>query len=136
MAYVSQELKSKLSPAIKAICKKYGVKASIGVDNHSTLVLNIRSSKIDFFGIYNKVAAAKPGFTERGGYLAKDSLQVNHYCIDECYTGQAKSFLSEVINAMNVGNFDHSDSQTDYFHCGWYVNVNIGRWNKPYELVK
>ena len=48
MAYVSQELKAKLAPAIKSICKKYGVKASIAVSNHSTLVLNIKQGRIDF----------------------------------------------------------------------------------------
>ena len=52
MAYVSQELKSKLSPQIKAICKKYGVKASLAVRNHSTLVLNVKSGKIDFIRDY------------------------------------------------------------------------------------
>jgi hypothetical protein len=36
---------------------------------------------------------------------------------------------------MNDGNFDKSDIQSDYFHVGWYVSVNIGKWNKPYEVV-
>ena len=31
MAYVSQKDKAKLTPAIKAVLKKYGVKASIAV---------------------------------------------------------------------------------------------------------
>ena len=45
---------------------------------------------------------------------------------------KALAFLSEVIPAMNVGNFDNSDPMTDYFHVGWYVDVNLGRWDKPY----
>ena len=48
MAYVSQEMKAKLAPTIKAICKKYGIKATLAVRNHSTLVLNIRQGEIDF----------------------------------------------------------------------------------------
>ena len=55
MAYVSQELKSKLSPAIKAVCKKYGIKASVAVRNHMTLCLNIKSGAIDFIGNSNRV---------------------------------------------------------------------------------
>ena len=31
MAYVSQEMKRELAPAIKAICKKYGIKPIYGV---------------------------------------------------------------------------------------------------------
>jgi hypothetical protein len=37
---------------------------------------------------------------------------------------------------MMVGNHDRSDIQSDYFDVGWYVDINIGRWNKPYALVK
>ena len=36
---------------------------------------------------------------------------------------------------MNDGNHDRSDPQSDYFDVGWYVDVNIGKWNKPYTLV-
>jgi hypothetical protein len=35
---------------------------------------------------------------------------------------------------MNAGNWDKSDIQTDYFNVGWYIDVNIGKWNKPYTL--
>ena len=45
-----------------------------------------------------------------------------------------KNFLSEVIPAMNNGNHDNSDIQTDYFDVGWYIDVNIGKWNKPYTV--
>lgn len=55
MAYVSQELKAQLAPAIKDVCKKYGIKASLAVDHHSTLVLNISKGKINFFTSYNKI---------------------------------------------------------------------------------
>ena len=48
MAYMSQERKQNLAPAIKAVLKKYGVKATIAVRNHSTLVVNIKSGSIDF----------------------------------------------------------------------------------------
>jgi hypothetical protein len=37
---------------------------------------------------------------------------------------------------MNVGNHDRSDIQSDYFDVGWYVDVNVGAWNQPYELTK
>ena len=48
MAYMSQERKQSLAPAIKAVLKKYGVKGTLAVNNHSTLVLNIKSGSIDF----------------------------------------------------------------------------------------
>ena len=52
MAYMNQERKQQRAPIIKSILKKYGVKGSLAVRNHSTLVLNIKSGKIDFVENY------------------------------------------------------------------------------------
>lgn len=140
MAYVSQEMKKSLAPAIKAICKKYGVKGSIAVRNHSTLVLNIKSGKIDF--LKNYIETTEP---VRSGHLNFDmtveslrgNIQVNTYHTDSQYSGKAKKFFAEVIAAMKGPKFfDHSDSMTDYFHCSHYIDINIGAWNKPYILEK
>ncbi len=140
MAYVSQELKAKLAPTIKAICKKYGVKASIAVRNHSTLCLNIKSGPIDFIENFIErdagVMSGRKMATEQVAYLRKNqSLDVNVYWYKEHFTGKALKFLQEVIPAMNNGNHDNSDIQTDYFDVGWYIDVNIGQWNKPYQFT-
>ena len=115
MAYMSQEKKQALAPKIKSILKKYGMKGSIAVDNHSTLVVNIKSGKIDFGGT---------------------DIGINPYHYKSHYEGVALDFLAELLPAMNEGNHDNSDIMTDYFDVGWYVDVNIGRWNKPYILEK
>ena len=133
MAYMSQENKAKIAPVIKAICKKFGVKASLAVRHHSTLVLNIKSGSIDFIGNFNKTVEAQPGGF-RNGSAAEDSLQVNPYWFHEHFDGVAKEFMTEVFEAMNTGNWDKSDIQTDYFNVGWYVDVNVGKWNTPYVL--
>ena len=48
MAYVSQDRKKSLAPAIKAVLKKYNVKGTLSVRNHSSLVLTLKSGSIDF----------------------------------------------------------------------------------------
>ena len=127
MAYMSQETKSKLSPAIKAICKKYKVKASLAVRNHSTLVLNIKEGSIDFFESFNRLGSqeARPSYNQFRP--ATKSIDVNPYHYKHHFDGKALKFLQEVIPAMNAGNHDRSDTQTDYFDVGWYIDVNIGR---------
>lgn len=131
MAYVSQEKKAELAPAIKAILKKYGVKGSIAVRNHSTLVVNIKSGKIDFIGNYNKIAAGNTA-RQANGYL-----DVNPYWYHDHFDGKAQKFVGEMFAAMKGPDwFDKSDSQTDYFHCAHYVDMNIGQWNKPYVVTK
>lgn len=136
MAYVGPELKAKLAPTIRAICKKYGIKASLAVRNHSTLVLNIRQGNIDFIGNFNETVAQRPGGF-RNGSPAEKYLDVNPYWYQEHFSGVALKFLSEVIPAMKGPDyFDDSDISTDYFHCSHYFDVKVGRWDKPYALVK
>jgi hypothetical protein len=135
MAYFNQERKAQLAPAIKAILKKYKVKGSLAVRNHSSFVLNIKSGAIDFIGNYNNTVAAQPGGF-RSGNPAVKSLDVNPYWYQEHFDGRALDFFKEIFAAMNVGNHDRSDIQSDYFDVGWYVDVNVGAWNQPYELTK
>ena len=136
MAYVSQEMKAKLAPQIKAVLKKYGFKASIAVRHHSTLVVNIKAGKLDVIGNYNETVGASHKYADRFQPVA-GSLSLNPYWYNEHFTGDVKAFFDEIIPAMKGPDFfDHSDIQTDYFHCSHYFDVNIGQWDKPYELVK
>lgn len=137
MAYMSQEHKSKLAPTIKAICKKYNVKASLAVHSHSTLVLTVKQGDIDFIGNFNATVADRDPTGKKHINPATESIGINPYWYHEHFTGRAKDFLAEVIPAMyGPDYFDHSDIQSDYFHCSHYIDINIGRWNKPYTLVK
>lgn len=133
MAYMNQETKAMMAPAIKDVFKKYGVKGSLAVANHRTLVANIKSGPIDFIGNYNEtVKESHPNYDFRP---AEGYIDVNPYWYHEHFSGVAKLFLLELLTAMNTGNHDRSDIQTDYFDVGWYVDVNIGKWNKPYVLT-
>ena len=139
MAYMSQERKQQIAPAIKAILKKYGVKGTLVVHHHSTLVLKVKSGKIDFIENYIETDKKKPYAKymsqDQIDYIRKNNMvDVNPYWFHEHFSGKAKNFLTEIFQAMNNGNHDNSDIQTDYFDVGWYVDVNIGKWNKPYVL--
>ena len=124
MAYMSQEKKQLLAPAIKAILKEYDLKGTLSVEHHSGLVLTIKSGKIDFFSDNDKYAD-----------LSQRYIQVNVYHIEGHYSGQAKEALLKLKAAMSVGNHDNSDTQTDYFDVGWYVYINVGKWDSPYILT-
>ena len=116
MAYVSKETKTELAPAIKAVLKKFGMKGTISVNHHSTLVVKLKSGEIDF-----------------DGHTCGD---VNVYHIDKFYNGTAKKFLTELLAAMKGDKwFDKTDSMIDYFHTAWYNDIKIGTWEKPYEVT-
>ena len=130
MAYVSQELKARIAPRVKEILSKHGLKGSLSVRHHSTLVLKVKSGSIDFIANFNEVAQKRPESRQ-----ATNSLDVNPHWYREHFTGRALECLTELMTALNDGNHNRSDIQTDYFDVGWYVDLNIGTWDKPYELI-
>jgi outer membrane protease len=115
MAYMNQEKKAKIAAKIKPLLKRYGLKGSLAVRNHSTIVLNLKSGKIDFGG---------------------DRIQVNTYWAHEHYTGVAKEFLVQAIKELKSADwYDESDAQVDYFNTAYYVDINVGQWDKPYQII-
>ena len=134
MVYFSQEMKKAIEPKIKEICKKYGIKARLGVRHHSTVVLNIKSGKIDFINNFNETRTTR--FNAVSEYVRENYIDVNVYHFNSHFTGKAKDFLNEVYKIMNTGNHDNSNIQIDYFDVGFYVDINIGKWDTPYIFTK
>lgn len=44
--------------------------------------------------------------------------------------------FNKINQIVNKGNFDNSDSMTDYFHVGFYTEISIGRWDYSYVFKK
>jgi hypothetical protein len=116
MAYVNNEKKSNIQAALKPIFKKYGLKATVARNSyHSTLIVNITSGSIDFKNVY-------------------DDRRVNVYYINQYYDGIARQCLNEILDAIKLSGewYDESNAQIDYFNTAFYIDINIGKWDKPY----
>ena len=141
MAYMNQERKARIATNLKPILAKYGVKASLSVRNHSTICLTLKSGKIDFIENYIKTDADKPYANKMSqdqiDYVRKNqSLDVNPYWFQEHFDGKAKAFLTEAMKALKSADwYDESDAMTDYFNTAYYVDINVGKWNKPYVVT-
>ena len=125
---MTQERKAQIAPAVKAILAEYGLKGSLGVHHHSSLVLTIKSGHIDFFG----------SFSHRVTDMMEpptNSMPINTHWCHEQFTGDAQKCLVKLCDAMNVGNHDNSDIQSDYFDVGWYIGIDVGKWDKPYVRI-
>ncbi len=134
MAYMNQSLKSELAPNIKAVLKKYGMKGSIAVRNHMVLIVNIKSGKLDILQNWYDKTKNDPYYNDR--FIEKpDYLHVSQYWIDNHFTGKVSEFFKELFEAMK-GNkwYDRSDIQSDYFDTAYYMDVNVGQWDKPYQI--
>lgn len=137
MAYMNQERKATIAAKIKPILKKYNLKGSLSVRNHSTVVLTIKSGDIDFIGNFNKVAGSQSKYNSRGFNAATTNIDVNPYWYHEHFDGVAKQALDEILPAMkSAGWYNNSDAMIDYFDTAYYIDVNVGKWDKAYELTK
>lgn len=126
MAYISKEEKNAKAVQLRALAKQYGLKATVARKHCSTIELNIQGGKIDFCGALKEV-----DYNYSTGYI-----QVNPYWINDQFNdGVAKEFLNKALEILNEGNYDNSDIMSDYHDKGFYVQINIGQWNKAYALA-
>ena len=46
--------------------------------------------------------------------------------------------LSQKLLLKNGGKvwYNDSDAMIDYFDIAYYVHINVGKWNKQYEIVE
>jgi len=141
MAYFNQEKKKKLAPQIKKVLSKYGLKGSISVNNHNTLVVTVKSGSLDFMGASVKMQEQWHLQGRHTNVHKPEYLQINHYHTEnwhrEIGEDTMADFFKELIQAMRGEEwYDNSDIQTDYFDTAYYIDINIGKWNKPYNFVK
>ena len=138
MAYMNQERKATIAANLKPILKKYGIKGTLSVRGHSTICLTLKSGKIDFISNSNRVCGSSPWQVHKGWRPNTSGYSdVNVYWFQDHYDGDAKAFLTEAMAALKSANwYDRTDAQIDYFDTAYYVDINIGRWNKPYEVTK
>lgn len=57
--------------------------------------------------------------------------------------GDHKELFDKIVEIMKTAPakaggrewFDDSDSMTDYFHTAYYMHLEVGKWNKPYNFT-
>ncbi len=127
MAYVSKEKKAKIAAELKKVMPA-GWKYSLAVKHGSTIVLTIAKGPAELL-----TANRRKEEKRRGGYI-----QLNPYYLHEEYEGNEElvATFAAISAALNLDNHDNSDLMTDYFDVGHYVSINIGRYDKPFQVVE
>jgi hypothetical protein len=126
MAYISALEVKEIRKELKKQFPKY--KFSVRKEAYSVEV-SILSSDLDF----------QSNFPEGESYL-----QVNQYYINDMWPTRLANDLNKIYSIIKsapskaVGGeewYDNSDSMIDYFDTAFYINMSVGRWNKPYEQL-
>ena len=139
MAYITQEQKKQISPAIKAVLKEYGMKGTIGIRDHKKLVVNLNAGQLDLLGALQKYNDERAKLHDKKSINVGGNEEVNTFWIvdqmNEIAENKIAQFYKKLINAMkSAGWYDESDCMSDYFDTAYYLSINVGRWDRDYVL--
>ena len=141
MAYMNQEKKQVIKQALDKVLKPLGFKFSLKVYHSSKISLTIRSGPIDFINDHLEyIKTEKPwDFNDDMAKYMKDRnyMSINQYWYNENYTKKTAELIGKIVQAMKSADwFDKSDAMVDYFHTAYYYDINVGQWDKPYQVTK
>ena len=76
-----------------------------------------------------------------GGYAQLNQYALNRNdfengCNGTLLTKQCYEIMKYVYRLSNSFNYDDSDSMIDYFNTNYYLHLNIGKWDKPFRVIK
>lgn len=121
MAYMSQEKKQAIAKELKKVIPA-GWKYTLKVENHTLIRLTFRAGPVDLMAKLTKQVS---------GYA-----QLNEFYLERAFNDpEIVKVMVAAAKALNTGNFDNSDIMSDYTHVGHYVAMQIGDFDKPYNVI-
>ena len=131
MAYMSQEKKKQIAANLKVALKNTGLKWTLGVHNHSTIVMKITKGPVDFIGNYLETLAQKPEYERaRVGQLTGSRMtymRVNDYHYDSQFTGNALDLLKMVIREVIF---------EEKLHCGRAADGGTNAHTQVTDIIR
>ena len=117
MAYVTTQQVKQTREALKLAFPDFKFMVRKSHAGGSSINVSIMSGPLDFGDI-------------------RDGASVNQYWVESHYADYLVPFLKAVIKVIKFGTYrqwyDRSEAMTDYFDTAFYLDVEIGRWGKPY----
>ena len=139
MAYISTDDVKHIRNELKKELPQY--KFSVVRDHHSSVTISLMKGPAfkdyEYFDRYNNV-------TKTANLSDGEHHQINQFHLEDFYGKENAEILGKIDTisrtapAKNGGKvwYNDSDIQTDYFDIAYYVHINVGKWNKPYEIVE
>jgi len=125
MAYMNQDKKAVIKANLDKALKPLGVKFSLRVRHHTAIVCTIKSAPWDMLADRKQAPSQ----------FEINHAQVNPYWFQDHYEGKTLDVLTKVVDAIKSADYyDESDAMIDYFNTAYYFDINIGDYDKPFQV--
>ena len=127
MAYIGAQDVKAIRDELKATFPKFkfGVRKGSG---SLSVEVTIKQGPVDFAEVFKG---------ERNAYAQINEFHLYLYGKYEAFFDQVLTIIKTApANAGGRAWFDKSDAMTDYFHVAYYININVGEWNSPYQCTR
>lgn len=149
MAYMNQRKKAVIAEELKKVVPK-DWRYTLRVENHRKIVCIIRSTPYTLRELtqppthrpqpwdnpadHNRNAQKfQEHFDQRiDKQDAVDAGQLLHY---KALKPKFETIIKAMLEALNTGNWNRSDVQSDYFDVGHYVDLYFGDYGSPYKAA-
>ncbi len=115
MAYINQDMKKEIAKEIKTFVPK-SWKWSLKIGHSQKITFTLWSAPEEF-GIPNE-----------------SYVTFYEFKVDEVFSTKTATILKQVHEALNNGNHNNNDIQSDYFDVGWYTGIQVGSWDKLFTV--
>ena len=138
MAYISTDDVKHIRNTLKKELPQF--KFSVVRDHHSSVTIALMKGPAfkdyEYFDRYTHETKI--------GTLNEDHHQINQYHLEDLYGKENAKVLDKIHSialtapANNGGKvwYNNSDAMIDYFDTAYYVHIEVGKWNKQYEIVE
>jgi hypothetical protein len=130
MAFITKEEAAVVRKDLKKAFPE--IKFSVRIRHHSNLDVAIMEGPYDFAVRHYKDACAVDRERPENLVDVRDHFTVNYHHVDK-HGHSHPDIYQKIINICMKEHWDKSDIMTDYFHCAFYFNLAVGKWDKPYK---
>jgi adenylyl- and sulfurtransferase ThiI len=139
MAYINAEEVKAIRTELK---REFGntIKFSVTREHMSGVNIKVVESKADFgeyLGDRGNISISDYNIDTK--FASDEQILIHHNSPDELSAVFKKIFaIAKTAPAKYISGarewFDESDSMTDYFHTAYYINAELGSWDKAWKL--
>ena len=133
MAYVNSQDVAQIRKELKEAFPEF--KFGVRKRDHMAVAVTVKSGPTNFSSIFDKDEYAKK----------RQYAQINPYHLESFY-GEHAEFFGKIVDIIKTapargegyhkgtGYYNNSDAMIDYFDTAYYFDINLGAWDKPYEV--